>query len=148
MGAPQDYNEVRDRIIEFREKVTVVDGCWKWGGKISRQRGYGYIYHRGREYVAHRVFYVALVGEVPPGLDLDHLCRNRWCVNPSHLEPVTRQVNLLRGRNRNREKTHCPVGHTLADAYIDGRGGRSCRACTLRRAAEARARRGGGSHRA
>ena len=143
-GPPPGYVEVSERIQEFRDKVAVTpEGCWRWRGKVNNKRGYGYISHGGREFIAHRVFYTALVGEVPDGLDLDHLCRKRWCVNPNHLEPVTRQVNLLRGRNRNREKTHCPQGHSLADAYVDKRGGRSCRPCTMERAAAARARKRG-----
>jgi hypothetical protein len=135
-----DYVDVATRLAEFREKTEVTaDGCWRWLGKVNKQRGYGYIYHAGREYVAHRVFYTALVGPPPAGLDLDHLCRNRWCVNPEHLEAVTRRVNLQRGVAARPKKTHCVVGHSLHDAYVDARGGRSCRPCTKARSAAVRA---------
>lgn len=74
-------------------------GCWRWLGNISR--GYGRC--KGdpespqKTRLAHRVFYEHHVGPIPEGLELDHLCRNRWCVNPEHLEPVTRAVNVRRG---------------------------------------------------
>lgn len=136
------YNEVASRIVEFREKtVENGDGCWEWTGKRGAN-GYGVIWHQGREYYAHRVFYTALAGPVPAGLDLDHLCRVRHCVNPSHLEAVTRGENVLRGQSpvaQNAKKTHCPKGHSLADAYIS-RGARECRTCKKTRSAAARAR--------
>lgn len=72
------------------------DGCWQWVAGVA-SNGYGTWSLHGRTNSAHRLLYTLLVGPVPAGLDLDHLCRNRLCVNPSHLEPVTRQVNLLRG---------------------------------------------------
>lgn len=72
------------------------DGCWLWTGGIS-SNGYGTWTLGGATNSAHRLLYTLLVGPVPIGLDLDHLCRNRLCVNPSHLEPVTRRENLLRG---------------------------------------------------
>lgn len=71
--------------------------CWVWTGALNT--GYGRV-HVGpgrRSAYGHRVLYEMLVGPVPEGLDLDHLCRNRACCNPDHLEPVTRQENLLRG---------------------------------------------------
>lgn len=89
-------------------------GCWLWGASLDR-KGYGQIMlHRNDLRRAHRVVYEAFKGPVPAGLDLDHLCRVRSCVNPDHLEPVTRAVNLNRGiKNRAalHAKTHCPNGH-------------------------------------
>lgn len=135
-----DYSTVADRIAEFRAKVSVSEsGCWVWPTRIAPS-GYGRIYHAGRDYLAHRVFYAAANGSAPVGLDIDHLCRNRRCVNPAHLEAVTRKVNLNRGLGTGPRKDSCVHGHSLADAYKDKRGGRKCRTCTMTRAAEQRAR--------
>jgi hypothetical protein len=70
--------------------------CWVWVGRLNRN-GYGRLRVLGRELMAHRLTYEALVGPIPSGLVLDHACRVRCCVNPGHLEPVTVQVNTLRG---------------------------------------------------
>lgn len=116
-------------------------GCWNFtGGKIGG--GYGFIQHytdEGTTYrsVAHRVAYELLVGPIPPGLQLDHLCRNRACVRPDHLEPVTCRENLLRGETsaaRNAAKTRCQNGHefTAENTYVNPSGGtRTCRTCNL-----------------
>jgi hypothetical protein len=89
-------------------------GCWLWDGYV-RENGYGE-FSFGRQLVrAHRAAYEHFAGEIPAGLDLDHLCRVRCCVNPAHLEPVTRQTNLLRGESYWRNKTHCPNGHPFDD---------------------------------
>ena len=110
-------------------------GCWVWRGSKLQASGYGRIKMSGRSYVAHRAVYEAMVGPVPDGLQLDHLCRNRLCVNPDHLEPVTGRVNVLRGETvvrANFEKTECVNGHPLRnDNVIMVRGGRSrrCKAC-------------------
>ena len=69
--------------------------CWPWLAAI--QSGYGYIRQNGRPRLAHRVAYEHLVGPIPEGLDIDHLCRNRRCCNPLHMEPVTRSENVKRG---------------------------------------------------
>lgn len=101
-------------------------GCWQWRGYTDRA-GYGTIKVDGRMQKAHRVMYAELVGPVPAGLELDHLCRNRSCVRPEHLEPVTRQENCLR---RTRLITHCPAGHAYGeDTYVNSAGHRFCRAC-------------------
>lgn len=94
-------------------------GCWLWVGAIRHGDGYGSAYNPKKKYpgVAHKIVYKILKGEVPEGLDLDHLCRVRSCVNPDHLEPVTRKVNVNRGKHserlykRNASITHCPKGH-------------------------------------
>lgn len=113
----------------LRGKFTVDDGCWEWTASRFRN-GYG----QGNRTVAHRVVYELLVGPVPEGLDLDHLCRNRGCVNPGHLEPVTRRENLRRGETlpaANAIKTHCNTGHEFSEenTYVDALGKRHCRAC-------------------
>jgi HNH endonuclease len=106
--------------------------CWDWTGGITGN-GYGYIYLDGRgtpRVAAHRVAYELLVGPIPPGLQIDHLCRNRRCVNPLHLEVVTQTENVRRGANHWRNLTHCKYGHPL-DGWSAGR--RYCRECTRRR---------------
>lgn len=110
--------------------------CWEWAGPVN-EHGYG---QTGRSVapdaggLAHRIAYWILVGPVPDGLVLDHLCRNRRCVNPGHLEPVTQRENVLRGRgpvSRNAAKTHCPKGHPYdeANTYWTTSGGRQCKTC-------------------
>lgn len=90
---------------------------------------------RGRKPVrAHRFMYRLLRGEIPAGLQLDHLCRVRHCVNPWHLEAVTARVNVLRGIGptaQNAQKTRCPLGHPLSDenTYRNAQGERRCRIC-------------------
>src|ERR1043166_7135723 len=88
----------RPVLERFWEKVdrSSDDECWPWIARIDT-KGYGQFFFEGRQQRAHRVAYCLLVGQIPEGLDLDHLCRNRACVNPSHLEAVDRQANLLRG---------------------------------------------------
>lgn len=71
-------------------------GCWLWTGHTILN-GYGQVYHDGRSQMIHRIVYAAAKGAIPQGLDLDHLCRNRLCVNPDHLDPVTNRENAIRG---------------------------------------------------
>lgn len=109
--------------------------CWLWLAYIG-PGGYGRFKPPGRRSpeVAHRVAYRLMVGPIDKGLDLDHLCRVRSCVNPGHLEPVTRQENLLRSPlmgGLNREKTHCANGHPYDEenTYFAASGRRNCRQC-------------------
>jgi hypothetical protein len=72
------------------------NGCWRWTTGLTGS-GYGHFSIRGLYYQAHRLLYILIVGPIPDGLEPDHLCRNRWCVNPTHLELVTHAVNGQRG---------------------------------------------------
>lgn len=114
-------------------------GCWLWTASIGNH-GYGCYgvggLRNGKSWtdVAHRIAYKALVGEIPPDLVTDHLCRVRRCVNPAHMEIVTNRVNLLRGNGwsgRKHRQTHCIHGHELAgdNLYVYPGGSRQCRIC-------------------
>ena len=116
----------------FWSKVVKTDTCWLWKAAINNT-GYSIFWGNGKLGAAHRFAYKLLVGEIPVGYDLDHLCRVRHCVNPAHLEPVTRQENLLRGQTitaSNAAKTHCPKGHAFIGNNIKmNSGSRKCRTC-------------------
>jgi len=126
---------VKERILA---RIAVSEsGCWIWQG-ARFGTGYGHIgwqevgvqHHCG----THRALFLALGGKILAGYDLDHLCRQILCCNPSHLEPVTRRTNLLRGKTIVAERaarTHCPAGHeyTPANTRISHRGTRRCRQC-------------------
>ena len=107
--------------------------CWEWTASVDGN-GYG-SFHTDISTRAHRWAYLTIVGPVPDGHVLDHLCRNPSCVNPAHLEPVTNQENLARGwgrRLRNGMTDECINGHkyTPDNTYISPRGQQHCRACT------------------
>jgi hypothetical protein len=131
--------DARGTILErLMAKIDQSDGCWVWTGARSVQ-GYGRIWNDGTTRLAHRVLYELGVGPIPAGLDLDHVCRNTTCVNPSHLEPVTHAENMRRIR-----KSHCANGHKWCEAttYIrPSRNERECRACNRERQAARNARR-------
>jgi len=121
------------RTLESRfwAKVQYSPGCWEWTAHRDRG-GYGKFGMDAVVSYAHRVAYGLLIGPIPEGLVLDHLCRNPPCVNPDHLEPVTIGENVRRGRARvrNAVKTNCPQGHeyTEENTYLYDRR-RYCRAC-------------------
>lgn len=141
--------EQADREARFWNKVDkhgpLWNGtyCWLWMGACAG-RGYGHLLTGGQWKYAHRFAYELLIGPIPIGLTLDHLCRVLLCVNPFHLEAVTCQENLRRGIGHGSE-THCPQGHPYdaVNTYRDKLGKRSCRACwRLPEQVEAKRRRG------
>ena len=111
-----------------------MNDCWLWAGGIHAN-GYGYWWDAENKKLltAHRVVYEALVGNIPKGITLDHLCQNTNCVNPAHLEPVTLKENILRGRGlaaRNARKLFCNKGHKLSGENLKIEyGRRRCREC-------------------
>jgi hypothetical protein len=118
--------------------------CWIYRKKPT-QKGYCQMkMPDGSQPMAHRAFYEQHIGSIPEGLTLDHLCEVRNCVNPTHLEPVTRGANVLRGDTlsaANTRKTRCPRGHAYDEenTRVTPRGARACRACSRERMAEGRA---------
>lgn len=141
----------RDPTERFWEKVnkdgtipsyrTDLGKCWLWTAAPHKaQNGfYGIFYPKHHQGISAQLWaWQELNGKIPDGLILDHLCRNTLCVNPSHLEPVTPKVNILRGTNMAAQyarRTHCNLGHefTVENTRIKKNGARQCRIC--RRAA-------------
>lgn len=134
-----------NELARFEAKVERVaeSGCWIW---LASLNALGYARFRmdgrnGSQEHAHRPAYEHWRGRIAEGLELDHLCRVRCCVNPWHLEPVTGHENLLRSpftqASINRAKTHCPSGHAYADtavSYASMPGARVCAECARARA--------------
>ena len=128
---------VTDRLLSRTEKDP--SGCWLWKGHLNSW-GYGRFWLSGRKSTAvwdmvHRVSYETFLDKkIPAGLEIDHLCRVRNCINPEHLEPVTPRENTFRSNSRhgiNARKTVCLRGHSLAgDNLVKSDKNRRCRTCT------------------
>lgn len=114
----------------FWSKVEAVpSGCWEWTGYRDRL-GYGRFMVGRRPRLTHRLAYEELIGQISVGLELDHLCRNTSCLNPTHMEPVTHQTNIQRGVRT--YSTHCPAGHEYTpDNTYDYGYGRKCKTCHM-----------------
>lgn len=104
----------------------MTEGCWEWTG--ARVEGYGYFRDGPKQKKAHRVAYELTVGPIPDGLTIDHLCQNKGCVNPAHMEPVSAYANLSRAGSR---MTACRRGHafTPENTYLNVSSGQPKRTC-------------------
>jgi hypothetical protein len=117
--------------------VVTENGCWQWTGKLMKI-GYAEISWNGRRFYAHQVSYLLHKGDIPEGLEIDHLCENKGCVNPDHLEAVPHWVNSVRGNFKKRH-SHCKNGHPLSGDNVGIQNTtrtRYCRICNSRRATE------------
>lgn len=120
-----------EAVISLWTYVTA-GGCWEFLGTPD-YKGYGRAWYAGRMWKLHRLSYQTYRGELDTALQIDHVCRNRLCANPDHLEQVTVRENLLRGDTitaRNSRKTHCANGHEYTPentSYTSN--GRRCRQC-------------------
>lgn len=137
----------RDPLTRILEHTNQSGDCWTWDLQHDHN-GYALVRLSNPRRTArvHRVLYEFLVGPIPDGMELDHLCRNRGCVNPAHLEPVTHRENMLRGDTvaaTNARATHCKHGHefTAANTYWRPDGDRDCRCCRADRSRALRAKR-------
>ena len=132
---------LKPAIEKFLSKISVVDnGCWEWSA-VKNQYGYAQFKLNDKIIYAHRFIYEYYHGVICPDLTIDHLCRNRKCVNPLHLEQVTHKENILRGVGItaiNSKKTHCPQGHKYDNEntyhrVFRGNIGRGCKKCSRKR---------------
>ena len=139
--APYEVSDAQ--AARFWKRVAKTDSCWNWLGSLTRS-GYGHVGvgktwgddpYRRRMLVrlAHRIAYELTKGPIPTGLTLDHLCRNRRCVNPEHLEPVTMGENMRRGISpaaQHAKATHCIRGHPFSGRNLaQWASGRHCKTC-------------------
>ena len=116
-----------EQLARFMAKVRQGEGCWEWIGYLHPS-GYGYVNIDGQPSTAHRRLYEHVNGPVDRGMHVDHLCRNRACVRPDHLEAVTPHENSLRGMIATRSS--CAAGHPYDEnTYRHPNGDRRCRAC-------------------
>lgn len=124
---------IKTRSVKLFDDKILMDkyGCWLWQGYCN-EKGYGKFHHRADCSMAHRFSYVLFKGAIPEGLQIDHLCRTRNCVNPNHLEAVTCQENIRRGTSGKYQllKTHCPAGHPYeGENLVRYKNTRVCRTC-------------------
>lgn len=127
-----DIKWAQEWVIRF---IETTNKCWKWSHRTNT-KGRPVLSYKGIPYLVHRLLWMYRNGSVPLGLELDHVCNHKWCINPDCLEPVTRLVNRRRAAAL---ITHCPYGHeyTKENTYRDPPrkkwvSGRRCRICRRR----------------
>ena len=132
-GEPLASVPLRARGVPFLDRVNKdgPNGCWLWLGGTDTS-GYGQLWLNGRQKLAHRYFYEMAYGLIPEGMQIDHLCRVRRCVNPDHLEVVTHIENIRRGTGSG-SRTYCPKGHPYdpSNTVFNSKGHRECRICRV-----------------
>ena len=128
LGAHYFVGPIEDRLARY--SYSVKSGCIIWFGALTM--GYGCVWHQKKRRKAHVVAYEIVNGPVPDGFELHHTCMNRNCINPAHLQPVTRgQHQILEPRRFVGDVTHCKQGHAFdaENTRINRNGRRSCRKC-------------------
>ncbi len=137
MSSPEILSEKTTMAYYAKVDIGDDDDCWPWTA-CRNHDGYGHFWVRGKIKNAHRVGYELANGRIPGGLVIDHLCRNRCCQNPRHMEAVTQITNVMRGRSFapvHAAKTECPAGHPYSGSNLrlekrpNGRVARRCRLC-------------------
>lgn len=125
-------------IQRFFSKIKQSGSCWQWIASKDRS-GYGLFLYQKRKVSSHRFSYILFFHDIPIGLEIDHLCKNKSCVNPDHLEAVTHLVNVRRGHsgndNHESRKTYCPQGHQYSkeNTRTYKNGSRACKECVRNR---------------
>ncbi len=123
-------------LAKIESHITrLPNGCWEWERK-RRGSKYAVMEFDRRPRSVHRIMYTFAWGDIPDGLELDHICRNQYCVNPFHLEAVTHKTNMERGDFSSMIKAHCKRGHPMSGDNIyfrPGNGYRQCYACSWKR---------------
>lgn len=143
-----DKKTIKERLSE-RYSINAITGCWLWMAGLNGD-GYGYIWtgpnRKADTRAAHRVSWELKFGPIPKGMDLHHRCEHPRCVNPDHLELLTRKAHLRLGRSfaaKNAAMTHCKRGHefTPSNTRVNKSGSRCCRTCERNRMASVRSNR-------
>jgi len=143
---PETEEDIRARFEAKIDKSAGEDGCWPWLASTNGKSGYGIFrggkgrdkYGSKKWILAHRYAYELEYGDIPDGLQIDHLCKNRLCVNPRHMEAVSQRINTLRSDGpsaKQARQTHCIHGHPfdILNTRIEKGGKRRCLACTRER---------------
>jgi hypothetical protein len=122
-------------IENFKKHIQITkEGCWEWTAKIHKNTGYGYFTVKGKTHLSHRFSYKYFKGEIPLNLCIDHICENRKCVNPEHLQAITLKQNILKGKSvcaQKAKQIYCHKNHPLSgeNLYITPDNRRQCKTC-------------------